>query len=135
MRKEMDNLTSILIIINDKKYKLDLKPIDKIGESLKSERKRKGLSVFQINKQTGISNGTIHNIECGKGNPKLFNIVTYGNALGLETLPLLFSCDGLPFEEYFDTRFNTDAELAKTINLLSRTKRKALNDFLKILIN
>lgn len=131
----MDKTNSIIVTINGTKRKLQFKNIQEIGNSLRDTREQAGLSCAEINKLTNISLGTIHNIENGVGNPHLTNIISYGTALKMETIPLLFDSDGIPFQEHFDTYFTIDAELSETIQSLSHTQRKALDNFLKILIH
>ena len=56
------------------------------GQIVKKARKRKGLTVEQLANMTGLSPGTIHNIEADKTSPRMDNMLAIMRVLDYEIL-------------------------------------------------
>ena len=54
------------------------------GQIVRKARKRKGLAVEQLANMTGLSPGTIHNIEADKTSPRMDNMLAIMRALDYE---------------------------------------------------
>jgi len=57
--------------------------IDKeyIGEMIRTRRQRSNITLMELSKLTGINNGNLSKIECGKANPTLDNLLKIWNSI------------------------------------------------------
>lgn len=55
-----------------------------IGNALKQLRTEKGISIYKLSKQTGISRQQIANIESGNSNYTINSLLNYCDAIGFK---------------------------------------------------
>lgn len=60
-----------------------------LGHNVKTERRRQGLSLQQLSQRSGVSFGTISELERGLGNPSLQSLHRLAQALGTPLVKLL----------------------------------------------
>lgn len=73
--------------------------IDNFGQRIKALRCTKGLSQEQLAWRANTSVGLVSRIERGLGNPQLFTILSFANALEIEPYKLLMEQNEDPKEE------------------------------------
>lgn len=62
-----------------------------IGDQVKLARHRRGLSISELARRSGISKGTLSNIESGSGNPTIGTLDVLAVALALPLADLIFA--------------------------------------------
>lgn len=63
--------------------------IERIGNNIKRIRKRKGLTIAELGRYTGLSVGYLSNVERNKTSPTLRNLGIISNSLGISIMDLI----------------------------------------------
>lgn len=106
-----------------------------MGEKIREKRIHKELSIENVAGDAEISVGTAHNIENAKTDATLENIISYANALNMDTMELLFGESGLYFKQSIKTKRKIEEEIVERIRGLKVEQLKKIKKMIDMLLD
>lgn len=102
--------------------------MNKIGDNIRSLRKRIGLTQIDFSRQIGVSQGTLSDIEQGHCNPSVETVLSINEKYGVSLdLILKGTEDDHSAKLHLKDRINNEKELIEVMKILSH---EALSDIL-----
>lgn len=99
-----------------------------IGENIRKFRKLRKMTLVQLEEKTGISNGSLSNIESGKRNPSISSLNKIANALNIGIDYLISPELMLNRINFMEEIFNENKSDKKISDLYERAKNNLLTD-------
>lgn len=125
----------VIVNVNGETKEVMFQTKEEMGKKIKSERNRQELSIENVAGDAEISVGTAHNIETAETDATLENIISYANALNMDTMELLFGESGLYFKQSIKTKWKIEEEIVERIRGLEVEHLKTIKKMIDMLLD